>query len=119
MKTNSLLSGMGEFETGCHTDHGNDIALYAQMTRHLHEDRQEVFAGLLQRKTQWNKAFPFDAESAMRNDAKRMFAETVKAYRSEIGENFSVNATTLQDFTLWICREFEQFEIENKIRKTA
>ena len=113
------LNGMGDFETGCHTDHGNDLALYAQTTRHLHEDRQEVFAGLLLRKTQWNKAFPFNAEAAMRNDAKRMFSETVKAYRSEIGQNFSVSGTTQQDFSLWLCREFEQFETERQLRKTA
>ena len=119
MKTDNFFSGIGEFETGCHTEHGNELALFAQTTRHLYDDRQEVFAATLTRKTQWNKAFPFDAEAALRPDSKRMFNETVKAYRSEIGENFSVNATTLQDFTLWICREFEQFEIENKIRKTA
>lgn len=113
------LKGTGPFETGCHTERGNDLCLYAQTTRHLHEAREELFADVFRRKSQWNRPERFDHMLALKAEGRRMYFDSVRAYREEISQNFSPNATTQQDFLLWLGREFQAYEIDHKTRQTA
>ena len=135
------LKGIGEHETGCHTESANEIALYVQTTRDLYDRRERVFADLLKQKKSWKGMSEFNVLVRLDVVGRALFRDAVASYEDEIlnrgrkrrdeegnrvpritftdGNLESVGGLerTRQDFILWLAREFEGYIIDKGIEE--
>ena len=113
-----LPEGLGEFETGCHTAHGNEVALFVQTTRELHERRRRAFAELLAAKRRWNGHSEFNVPLRLDRPGRQLFDDAVGEYNWKILRNKSaldVGELERQDFVAWLAREFDDYRIDVEI----
>ena len=116
---------VGEYETGCHTHMGNDLALYVQTTRNLHERREKVFAEIMRQKQAWKGASEFNVLLRMDKPGRELFRTAVESYHREILEYQSSPdmsetvqlagggvAGVAEDFVGWLFREFANWSID-------
>lgn len=93
----------GEFETGCHTHQGNDLILFAQTTRELHDRRYTIFGTVYGR----HRTEPdFDWVEALRAPIKELFRETTRKYRREVREDPGGDVYTYPDFFNCCIRDY-------------
>ena len=115
-----LPTGLGEYETGCHTAHGNEIALYVQTTRELYEKREQMFGGVMAAKQKWAGRTEFNIPLRLDMPGRRLFTEAVCWYNREILRNRSsldVGELERQDFVAWLAREFDGYRIDAEIQE--
>ena len=120
--TVTLPAGMGDFETGCHTAHGNEIALYVQTTRELYMRREQILADTLAGKKKWDGLSEFNVLLRLDRPGRQLFAEAVSWYNREIWKNktsLDVGELERQDFVAWLAREFDGFVIEDEIDRKS
>lgn len=119
---------MGPHETGCHTDIGNDLVLYAQATRRLYEQREKLFINMLSRKLNWSGCSEFNVMMALEQEGTPLLKSTIKAYEEEVlnrGKSYfqrtilKLNPQEAGDFIAWLVREFETWEMDKEPRQMA
>lgn len=119
MDTANCLSGIGPHENGCHTDEGCELALYAQTTRSLHEHRQRIFDDILKAKRKWKGMSEFNALLQLDKRGRQLAHEAESMYAREIlrGKSYlKLGERGLQDFVLWLAREFDDHVIDMEIK---
>ncbi len=116
-KLQMLPEGLGDFETGCHTAEGNDLALYVQTTRPLHEKRERIFAEVLDAKRRWTGMSEFNAALRLDNPGRQLYKTAVAAYRAEIGQDIGGSAVTQEDFLQWLAFEYDCYRIDAEVEE--
>lgn len=118
-KPQTLPPGPGDFETGCHTEEGNELALYVQTTRSLHEVRARIFAETLAAKRTWTGLSEFNAALRLENPGRHLYGTAVAAYRAEIGRDIGGSAVTREDFLRWLAFEYDCWRIDVEVEERA
>jgi hypothetical protein len=114
-KPQTLPSGLGDFETGCHTEEGNELALYVQTTRSLHEARAKIFSETLAAKRKWTGLSEFNAALRLENPGQQLYKTAVASYKAEIGRDIGGSAVTREDFLRWLAFEYDCYRIDAEI----
>jgi hypothetical protein len=112
-----LPEGLGDFETGCHTEGGNELALYVQTTRPLHEQRERMFSEILAAKRKWKGMSEFNVALRLDNPGRILYKDAVAAYKREIRRNIGESAVTQEDFLRWLAREYDYWRIDVEIEE--
>ena len=118
-KPQTLPPGSGDFETGCHTAEGNELALYVQTTRPLHEMRERIFSSTLEAKRKWTGMSEFNAALRLETPGKQLYKTAVGAYKAEIGVDLGGSAITQEDFLRWLAFEYDSWRIDVEVEERA
>ena len=106
---------VGPYETGCHTQHGNDLCLLVNMTPRLFQFKESVLANTARRESQW--AMDFDSSPHpllidMELSLLLFMPLINKHCVDEGGSACEMKEDTFNDFLLWMLREYAAFKSE-------
>lgn len=128
-----VLYEVGEYETGCFTHAGNDLALYTANTRKLYDGMQQLFVrarrGIKSSFSGEPLIPPGPPEPGYRYDitkntgllvptlvhdyfhraTKLLYRVAVSSYDQELADPLEKDADTYDDFVLWMIRQFENW----------
>lgn len=113
----SIPQGLGSYETGCHTALGNDLALYAQTTSHLHEQREKLFISMLAQKLNWSGLSEFNVLFRLEKAGMSFLKIVVEHYEAEISpkrSHIKMGSCEAGDFIAWLAREFDAWEMDDE-----
>lgn len=114
--TGLLHQGDGEFnDTGCHTQEGNNLCLYVNTTKEFFDLKVIAFQNVQAQKKHWQGATEFSVPMRLQKPAEALFDASVKRYGLEMGEPIASCPEMFEDFLLWLCRDFDDYLIEQEI----
>lgn len=125
-------AGVGEFETGCHTAHGNEMALYVQTTRELHARREAIFKQVRAAKLKWAGGSEFNVLLRLDGPGRELFDAALTDYDWKVlrgKSRLDVSGTAHDgsggivnvkgDFIAWLYREYKDWTIDREVEERS